>query len=504
MRTYVFVSQNLFKNRRLTRWLNISAQIAGSGVVVLTAFILLIFKEKSIWVYVAISVLMLAFLAYTQQWAKNLGLLLFATVFFSVEVELPGGFALVLPSEPLVLVLAGIAAIQIISKDSELMRMVKNPVVALVGAYLLIQWQALPFSTMQMVSAKYVFIQTIYIFGVFVMFLLLFRQQKISTVALVNVFVFPALFFGAYALYNLWPYRFHPGAASLIAEPFFKDHTIFSATFSLVLPLFFLGTIDYYQPKIWRWLCAIATLATLVALLISTSRAAWLAILLVAFFVLFIIAGGKRKLFMVLMVISLIGAYFYFPFFEEKLHSNPFQSTTEDISFQEQALSAGNLSSDVSNVERINRWKCALRMGLEKPLTGFGPGTYQFQYLPYQRQDDMTYISVTSPHNTIPGRGGSAHSEYFLLLAENGMAAIVIWLVLQVVLLWQFFKIWESNLPEQKKWQALAIYAGLATFTIHSLFNNYLNQAHFAVVWWILLAAFTHISLQLKNSEPIS
>ena len=41
--------------------------------------------------------------------------------------------------------------------------------------------------------------------------------------------------------------------------------------------------------------------------------------------------------------------------------------------------SISNISTDASNMERINRWKCALKMFVEKPVFGWGPGTYQFQ-----------------------------------------------------------------------------------------------------------------------------
>ncbi|MCK7541556.1 MAG: hypothetical protein MZV63_67070 [Marinilabiliales bacterium] len=49
-------------------------------------------------------------------------------------------------------------------------------------------------------------------------------------------------------------------------------------------------------------------------------------------------------------------------------------STTEDSSADlgQHLRSASNISTDQSNLERINRWKCALRMFAEKPLCGMG------------------------------------------------------------------------------------------------------------------------------------
>ncbi|MBK9759833.1 MAG: O-antigen ligase family protein [Flavobacteriales bacterium] len=60
--------------------------------------------------------------------------------------------------------------------------------------------------------------------------------------------------------------------------------------------------------------------------------------------------------------------------------------------------SIGNISSDASNLERFNRWNCALRMFELKPFTGWGPGTYMFQYAPFQAAEDRTIISTNFGH----------------------------------------------------------------------------------------------------------
>ena len=47
-------------------------------------------------------------------------------------------------------------------------------------------------------------------------------------------------------------------------------------------------------------------------------------------------------------------------------------------------------------MERINRWKCAVSMFKEKPILGYGPGTYQFHYGVFQNHKDKTIISTNS------------------------------------------------------------------------------------------------------------
>ena len=49
-------------------------------------------------------------------------------------------------------------------------------------------------------------------------------------------------------------------------------------------------------------------------------------------------------------------------------------------SFVEHIESMSNVTTDASNLERINRWKSAIRLFQERPHLGWGPGTYQFHY----------------------------------------------------------------------------------------------------------------------------
>src|SRR5690606_24080730 len=94
------------------------------------------------------------------------------------------------------------------------------------------------------------------------------------------------------------------------------------------------------------------------------------------------------------------------------------------------AQSMTNVSTDVSNKERINRWKCAVRMFFDKPVFGFGPGTYQFQYAPYQKPSELTRMS------TFNGDRGESHSEYLKPLSESGLPGFVIQLLLVLAALY--------------------------------------------------------------------
>ena len=65
---------------------------------------------------------------------------------------------------------------------------------------------------------------------------------------------------------------------------------------------------------------------------------------------------------------------------------------------------------------------CAVRMFMDKPWVGHGPGTYMFLYAPYQRPSEKTIISTNG------GNRGNAHGEYLSALCESGALGLLTFL----------------------------------------------------------------------------
>ena len=76
--------------------------------------------------------------------------------------------------------------------------------------------------------------------------------------------------------------------------------------------------------------------------------------------------------------------------------------------FVEHVQSISNISTDASNLERINRWQSAIRMYEERPVLGYGPGTYQFEYAPFQLSQEKTEISTNAGDRGTPTANTSA------------------------------------------------------------------------------------------------
>ncbi len=149
--------------------------------------------------------------------------------------------------------------------------------------------------------------------------------------------------------------------------------------------------------------------------------------------------------------------------------------------------SVSNITTDPSNLERINRWKCASRMVSERPWFGFGPGTYVFKYGPFQKSSELTIISTNS------GDLGDAHSEFFSAMSEMGYIGLILWLAVVLVTVSTAFKIIYETSILKVKLTATLILLSLITYYTHAVLNNYSQYDKVAVPLW----AFTAIILVL-------
>jgi O-antigen ligase len=146
-------------------------------------------------------------------------------------------------------------------------------------------------------------------------------------------------------------------------------------------------------------------------------------------------------------------------------------------------------------MERVNRWKCALRMFTEKPLMGWGPATYQFNYAPFQMASEKTIISTNF------GEGGNAHSEYLGSLAELGIPGLMLYLFLLFISIRKGIIIWRRHNDKQIRYMSLALVAGLITYAIHGALNNFLDTDKISALFWGMIAAIVSIDIRLKEEK---
>lgn len=348
-------------------------------------------------------------------------------------------------------------------------------------------------STMPLISAKYVLMKSWYL--VVFYFLLSRYFQRYDIVKRFLWFFIASVCI--LVIYTLWQHSqegFGRAAAYTAMRPFLPDHGMYAACISFVIPVLFVFAIHgkhlSYSPlvRVISW-CLFFFLIVAVAL--SFTRASWVSI--VVSLVLYVFLQLKVRFHHVMLLgCVLIGFLFSnLDDIETNLSRNKKES---DDNIENHLQSVGNVTSDPSNLERINRWSCAVRMFEEKPIMGWGPGTYTFQYGQFQLPHQMTIISTNA------GKLGGIHSEYLRPLAESGLIGAFLFLLVVLSVTYLGFK-HQQVLVGIPKVLSLAAFLGLVTYFTHALLNNYSEFDKIAVPLYSFMAIITAIEINYRNVE---
>jgi len=170
------------------------------------------------------------------------------------------------------------------------------------------------------------------------------------------------------------------------------------------------------------------------------------------------------------------------------------QGSTNNLSKHAQSIT--NITTDDSNMERINRWKCAMRMFKEKPAFGWGPGTYMFEYAPFQFSYDRTSISTNA------GNRGNAHSEYIGPLAESGVLGMLTFLLIVIFVVYYGIKVYRNTADDTLKKIAISVLIGLITYFFHGTLNNFLDTDKASVPFWGFIGII--VAIDVYNRQTAS
>lgn len=431
--------------------------------------------------FIGLGILALSFLFSAFRIEKYLFYALALSLPLSAEIEIGHDTKLFLPSELIIIFIAFsvffswlFRALPILKKPNLLDSLLILLVVLSIGSSF--------FSNMPLVSAKASLLLAAYTF-VFYLQPRVFDIKEI--VKLVSLFTISWVAISLFSFWNFYTYSFNVETIRGIARPFVSDHTLMSAIWSFVLcyALFFFFNLTGIKKAIALSFVCIG----LVSLFVSLSRAALLGIGFSAFvgIGMFIQKNSFSFRKTLLILWGLGGIILSSSLGIIALNSNA-DSGQKNASLSTKLSSVTNTSTDVSNKERIVRWKAAWRMFLEKPLVGHGPGTYQYNYIPYQHTNELTLISVTNPYHAPENSGGTAHSELLLLLSEKGFIAGLLFLGGWILIMLKGFK----NQYTHKLQTDIRFWAFMAllSYFVHGWVNNFLAIDKFAFVFFLSLA----------------
>ncbi len=349
-------------------------------------------------------------------------------------------------------------------------------------------------STMPIVSFKFFiariwFLVTFYFIG-----LLLFQNQKIIRTYF-WLYIIPLIIVISYATIRHHSYGFDDNqAAHFVMNPFYKDHTSYGAALAMYFPILIGFIIDKGYEN-WKRLLSILILAIVtLAIILSHTRAAWLSLIVAAGVLITIHLKISLKWILLISVTAGFVLFSNWSEIEMSLEKNKQDSSGE---LNEHLQSMSNISSDASNLERINRWNCALRMYREKPFFGWGPGTYMFQYAPFQKPDEKTIISTNA------GSRGNAHSEYLGALSESGILGTLTFIAIIVATIITGTRVYYKLTSNRDKIIIMGILLGLITYFVHGFLNNFLDTDKISAPFWGFIAILVAYDVKQKKENEL-
>lgn len=351
-------------------------------------------------------------------------------------------------------------------------------------------------STMPLVSFKFLLARLWFLTSFYLLAIYIFKDTE-NIKKMIWAYTIPLLLVIAYAWSRHWLFGLKDrDAAHWVMNPFYRDHTSYGAALAMMIFPFIGINLIKNQILQRKLLIGFIVFILLLGLVFSYTRAAWISVFISLVIYGIVLLKIKFK-YLVLVGIVALGLIFN----NQHTILKKFERNDQDSSenFAEHLQSVTNIATDASNLERLNRWASALRMFKEKPVLGFGPGTYMFQYAPYQLSRQRTIISTNFAD------GGNAHSEYIGPLSESGVPGMLSIMLITILALITGFKVYHRIQEKMLKNTVLFILLGFITYLFHGLLNNFLDTDKISSLFWGFIAVFVSLDLYYEEEKlPVS
>lgn len=403
-------------------------------------------------------------------------------------------FDISLPAEILIIFATAFFLLNTFYKNHFDKRILLHPVS--IAIYVNIAWMLITSitSTLPIVSFKFLASRIWFVTVFYIILLIIFSEYK-KFYTYIWVYAIPLIIVIVYFCINL----VNKGIGNMVStanqasRPFFPDHTSYAAAIAMLLPVMIF--IIYIRRKanfLQKTFFISIFIVFFIALIFSYTRAAWLSLIIAFGFMLLTAFKVRLKYSLSIAIFCGVILALSWTQIQIALSSNK-QDSNDDL--LKHVKSVTNVSTDASNLERLNRWNSALRMFEEKPVFGFGPGTYMFNYAPFQATAEKTIISTNA------GTLGNAHSEYLGPLAESGILGSLTFIAIVLTSLFTASRIYFTANRRKVRLMALALMTGLLSYCIHGVLNNFLDIDKLNALFWGFIAMIVALDIYHSNHK---
>lgn len=465
--------------------------VTGSLVFVMMMVLGFVMQQP---IMMALPFLLLAMLVFMKDIRIPFYLLMFS-IPFSMNLEERFHIGIDFPDEALMLILT--AAFLFFGflnyKKIEFISWLKNPVMIVV--LLSFCWMAITvvFSTDPVLSSKYL-VKRIWYLTPFLFFpIIFFAEQKSLKLAFTFMLV-PLLAIILLILYRFSAVGFRFEEVHDPIQPFFLNHVMYGSMISSFVPLI-AGAIYLCRRWSMAWIFLLGGLVVfLVGVYFSYSRAAWMAVVF-AIFAMVAIRFRFMHYAMMLFYAIVLSAVLWMSHNNQYLNYRPkFEKTIMHTSLVDHIM-ATIQGTDISSAERYYRWIAAVRMSVDRPITGVGPNNFYENYKHYTISAYRTWVSRNLERST-------THNYFLFMLVEQGYPALILYALLILIIFYYGQKVYHRQTDRFNKVVVMSVLCMIAAVFINNFFSELLETDKIGSLF--LLAIATLIAIDLKTrKKPI-
>ena len=229
-----------------------------------------------------------------------------------------------------------------------------------------------------------------------------------------------------------------------------------AAYIAVVLPIVIVMVLDKFVDARLRKLGWFTLPVFMVGAIIGYSRGLWITLLVVVPILVYRYMLNNKK---VLMWVSIISVSVICLFLSTPHLRNRF-------------ISSVNLTTNVSNVDRLWLWKSSLNMIEDYPLTGIGIKRFSKEYKENYILPNIKQKQLDQPHN-----------NFLQIASEAGIIGLLGFISFSLFIIWSNFVDWYRN----KNPYALMILGMFLAFSLFGMIGNPISRSSFMKAFWYLL-----------------
>jgi len=272
-------------------------------------------------------------------------------------------------------------------------------------------------------------------------------------------------------------------------SPFYRNHVDYALMLGVVFPFVWVFRNSWKG----KYTGLVIASIFLIAISLAFTRAAYLGII-AAFAGFILIKTRTMKYALVAATLACIVMFTFLSKNNRYIDFAPdFHKTITHYKFDNLIEATYNLE-DISSMERVYRWIAAFYMIKEKPVLGFGPGTFYSSYRPYTDAHFITYVSDN------PEKSGT-HNYFLMTAAYQGLPGLIIFLGFIFMAL--FKAQWlNSRLPDGYPKKLLAATVGTLFFVIFILLlNDMIETDKVGTFFFFCLAMLVSLEYRYVGAE---